>query len=675
MADVTRKLASIVALDVAGYSARTEADEAKTTAEVAELRATIAIIAKAHNGRVFNTAGDGFMLEFASSLAAVEAAFELAEKCEPKVRVGVHLGDVVVQPNGDLLGHGVNVAARLMAQAPPGSALVSAPVRQSIRGPVAERLQSLGAFRLDKMAETIEAFALAGPHAMALAQPNAAEPVLAVLPFDNLSDDKELQFFSDGVSEEILQVLARGSGLRVIGRTSAFQFRGARKGEAARLLRATHILDGAVRKAGSRLRVSAQLTEAAGGAALWTERYDHELADVFAMQDDVAAKVAASLRAVLKAAPRDRQIDPRAYELYLKAFQERSTVTDDGYRRAEALLDEVVARAPDFADGWALLGTMRTMLLPLDRDGLGSPQHNAALAATQRALALDPNCAIGYWNLSNLRPAFAEYAEKIDLARRGRDLAPSDPLPAANLAGALVSVGRCKDALALSLKALALDPMNPLNGSGVARSLENVGRVQEAHDHLDEVFKVQPPSLWTASAKFMLLFNAARHAEAAAYLDASILSGSDQFSQVFRFLLALPSLPREQCVAFFQSLLEPAQGRPLALMDCATAARFGCADLAFERLFGALDAGRPIIGWASSDLHLTRSATLAFVFGLSDAQAFRADKRFARFCARVGLVDYWRASGHWPDCAEQVPYDFRAECEKAAQEGAKTTGA
>ena len=157
----TRKLASIVALDVAGYSARTEADEAKTSAEVAALRTMIDRIARAHGGRIFNTAGDGFMLEFASSLAAVEAAFELAEKCEPKVRVGVHLGDVVVQSNGDLLGHGVNVAARLMARSNPGSALVSAAVRQTIRGPVVERLVSCGVMQLDKMAETIEVFALA----------------------------------------------------------------------------------------------------------------------------------------------------------------------------------------------------------------------------------------------------------------------------------------------------------------------------------------------------------------------------------------------------------------------------------------------------------------------------------------------------------------------------------
>ena len=171
MTDTARKLATIVALDVAGYSARTEADEARTTAEVAALRKVIETIAAKHGGRVFNTAGDGFMLEFGSSLAAVEAAFELAETCEPKVRVGVHLGDVVIQPNGDLLGHGVNVAARLMAQSAPGAALVSGAVRQTIRGPLLGRLISRGMLQLDKMNETIEAFAMIAVSATPVSSP------------------------------------------------------------------------------------------------------------------------------------------------------------------------------------------------------------------------------------------------------------------------------------------------------------------------------------------------------------------------------------------------------------------------------------------------------------------------------------------------------------------------
>jgi len=177
MTEQPRRLATIVALDVAGFSARTEENEARTTAEIVRLHNTVAVIAEAHQGRVFNTAGDGFMLEFGSCHAAVEAAFELAETCDPKVRVGVHLGDVVVQSNGDLLGHGVNVAARLMAQSAPGSALVSVAVRQALRGPIVDRLISRGALKLDKMNETIEAFAMVSAKTAPVAAASATNVV------------------------------------------------------------------------------------------------------------------------------------------------------------------------------------------------------------------------------------------------------------------------------------------------------------------------------------------------------------------------------------------------------------------------------------------------------------------------------------------------------------------
>src|SRR5262249_30668366 len=155
----------------------------------------------------------------------------------------VHIGDVIVQPNGDLLGHGVNVAARLMAHSDPGAALISADVRRIIRDPLTERLVSRGLVHPDKMTEPIEAFGLSS-HPIAVNTAAAREPLLVVLPFDNLSNDPEMQFFSDGITEEILHAITRGSQLNVIGRTSAFHFRGERKAEAARTLKATHVLDG-----------------------------------------------------------------------------------------------------------------------------------------------------------------------------------------------------------------------------------------------------------------------------------------------------------------------------------------------------------------------------------------------------------------------------------------------
>ena len=156
MTGTNHKLATIVALDVAGFSARTEADEARTIAQIANLRPVIEGIAKAHGGRVFNTAGDGFMLEFASALSGVTSALELADECRPRVRVGVHVGEVSVQPNGDLLGHGVNVAARLESKAVAGQVLVSSLTRQEVAGRF--RIKPVGSLALKGRAEAVEAF-------------------------------------------------------------------------------------------------------------------------------------------------------------------------------------------------------------------------------------------------------------------------------------------------------------------------------------------------------------------------------------------------------------------------------------------------------------------------------------------------------------------------------------
>src|SRR6185295_18856733 len=188
--------------------------------------------------------------------------------------------------------------ALLMARSVPGSVLVSADVRRTIRGPLADRLVSCGSLQLDKMTETIEAFALGAAALLDVGTPpTRIEPLLAVLPFDNLSDDREMQFFSDGVSEEIIQRLSRGARMKVIGRTSSFQFRGADKTArtVASELKCSHILDGSVRRAGGRVRIAAHLVEAASQTTLWSDRYDRGLDDIFAVQDEISEHIAAAL--------------------------------------------------------------------------------------------------------------------------------------------------------------------------------------------------------------------------------------------------------------------------------------------------------------------------------------------------------------------------------------------
>ncbi|MFM9864202.1 MAG: adenylate/guanylate cyclase domain-containing protein [Micropepsaceae bacterium] len=307
MTDTTRKLATIVALDVAGYSARTETDEARTTAEVAALRKVIEGIAAKHGGRVFNTAGDGFMLEFGSSLAAVEAAFELAGTCEPKVRVGVHLGDVVVQPNGDLLGHGVNVAARLMAKSEPGGALVSGAVRQSIRGPVAARLQSQGMLKLDKMAETIEAFAMASASTVpsksvpAQQQRTTGASRIVVLPFRARANDDVEMVTAEGLTDDVTTLLTSVKVLSVTPRTSLRRTLEPSDNviQIAKDLSCRYAVTGSVRRSGEKLRVSVELIDIHDNQQKWSQRFDRQAEDIFAIQDEIAKGVVVAVGGVI----------------------------------------------------------------------------------------------------------------------------------------------------------------------------------------------------------------------------------------------------------------------------------------------------------------------------------------------------------------------------------------
>jgi TolB-like protein/class 3 adenylate cyclase len=405
-----RKLATIVALDVAGYSARTEADEAKTTAEVAALRTVIERIAAKHDGRVFNTAGDGFMLEFTSSLAAVEAAVELSQTCEPKVRVGVHLGDVIVQPNGDLLGHGVNVAARLMSKSEPGGALISATVCQTIRGPLADRLVSRGYFHLDKMSETVEAFAIGtGAQPKASVRPKVALPKLpgqtraltaalgiaalaliavlvsfawrsgpaplnksiAILPFENRSQSQTDTEYGDWLSELVNSFLGKAQDLKVIAHTSASAFKGKQMPvpDIANQLGVAVVLEGSVRGVGQDVVIRAGLVDAATNTQLWSDTYERRNDNELAVQNEVAAKIADSvanaLQVTLAQSERkaiDPQTNPEAFDAYLTAVKLYRTSAEPNVRSAQPLLNKAVGLDANFTVAWALLSRVHSFL-------------------------------------------------------------------------------------------------------------------------------------------------------------------------------------------------------------------------------------------------------------------------------------------------------------------------
>ncbi len=666
-----RKLAAIMSIDIAGFSALSESDEGEAAGLVARLRGTLDGLATQEGGRIFNTAGDGFMLEFCSASGALNAADALRAAEEGRrVRVGLHVGDVLATPSGDLLGHGVNVAARLQQLAPPGVVVVSVDVQRAIRGKLARRLHPFGSVQLDKMSETIELYTLEAAPAPRI-RGKRGDYVLAILPFDNESDDVSMAYFSDGVADEIIVTLLRQSNLKVIGRTSAFQFRGERKSEAAQVLRATHVLDGAVRCAGQRLRVAAQLIDADTGVAIWSERYDGDRGDAFALEEAIAAKVAAALKHSLSQGERGAApIDPAAYELYLRARQVWLLLSDIDEDQAAMLLERCVKLAPDFAPGWAALASVRAFLLPRDRDMIGEPAHTAALEAAHRALALDPDCAQAYAALSLLKPGFGAHGEKLALINEALKRTPNDAALQVGRAAYLYGVGRIREAAQALEQASRLDPLGPAV-EGLRASLATArGDVETALEIVNAAWARWPdsPFIWYRTWVTLCLAHRLDDAIALAAPGVPPRRGvSDRDIEVVRNYVALLRMReegrREACETLLDTM-ERSTGA-LALSTLMMTAGMGCAERAFDVLEHALDTGRPIRPDNHDAFGMARAQSSLQLFVSNGATPIWKHRRFPALAARFGLAHYWLDSGKWPDCVSEVDYDFKAACMEA----------
>lgn len=666
-----RKLAAIMSIDVAGYSAMSEVDEVEALALIERVRGVLDTIVETHGGRVFNTAGDGFMLEFASASGALAAAEVLWGGVErQRVRVGVHVGDVMTTKTGDLLGHSVNVAARLQQLAKPGAVVVSLDVRRAVRGKLAQRLHPAGAVHLDKMSETIDIFTLEAI-AAARARVRKPEPVLAILPFDNESYAAELSYFSDGVADEIISTLLRQSQIKVISRSSAFQFRGDRKREAASELKASHILDGSVRLSGDRMRVSVHLVEASNGMVLWSERYEGNRNDAFTLEDEIAAKVAGSLRRSLSQSDRAANpIDPAAHDLYLRARQIWLMMSDIEEDQAAVLLERCVSLAPNFADAWAVLASVRALLLPRDRDVIGSAAHNAALAAADRALELDPDCAQGMAAMSLLKPAFGAHEEKLILVNEALKRTPNDPSLHVARAAWLYSVGRLRDAARALEIASLLDPLGPAVEGLRASLLSARGDLETAREIVTAAWMRWPdsPFIWYLMWSTLCVVGDLEGIETLAQPENVPKRGATQrdvdvLLNYVALLRASPADCRSACERMLDNLA--ASNEPLALSTCIFAAAHGCADRAFDVIDAALDAGRQLKPDNHEVFGMARSQSPLQIFVSTSGEPIWKHRRFPSLCARLGLAQYWLATKKWPDCATETAYDFKAACAEA----------
>jgi len=465
----TRRLAAILAADVAGYSRLMGADEEGTLAALKTLRRELADPKiKEHRGRIVKTTGDGLLLEFASVVDAVRCAVEvqremalrnaaIPEERRIEFRMGINLGDII-RDGRDIYGDGVNVAARLEALAEPGGICVSRVVRDQVRDKLAFTFEDMGEQQVKNIARPIrvhrvllgESPSSRGPETGTSTKPQLAlpdKPSIAVLPFQNMSGDAEQEYFADGMVEEIITALSRIRWLFVIARNSSFTYKGQAIDvkQVGRELGVRYVLEGSVRKAGARLRITAQLIDATNGAHLWADRFDGALEDVFELQDKVASNVAGVIEPALQGAEMSRSAqrptnDLTAYDLYLRALRpiRSGEVGRESFVEALDLLNQAIQRDTRYAPALALAGSCRSSLdvagwiddaganrdeaLRLTRRALAAGRDDpnvlaygayvlayfgedivAAIALIDRSLELNPSFAVGWWRSGWLR--------------------------------------------------------------------------------------------------------------------------------------------------------------------------------------------------------------------------------------------------------------------------------
>ena len=509
-------LAAVWFADLVGYTALSETNEGEAIRAVSRFQAIVRAVVQTHGGRVVKFLGDGALAEFPSTEQAVRSADALradfarvgeAEGLGAKeLRIGVHVGDVAATEDGDLYGDGVNVASRITAAADPGEVWVSEDVRRQLRQRPELRFASRGTHALKGLRTPLELHAvgigeaaattarerarpkrapthqrraialigvgvllavvlIGGAQFLGRAGGEVAEASIAVLPFENLSDDAENEYFSDGITDDILTALSKVGDIRVISRTSTLQYKGTTKPirEIASELDVATVLEGTVRRAGSQVRITAQLIDAETDEHLWAETYDRELTDVFAIQSEIAARIADELHVALSARETasiraGETSSPEAYDLVLQA-RERLQSTGMGNQvprthSAIRLLRQALELDPGYARAHAALGDAYSWLVYADDRSWA----DSALAASERAIELAPDLAAGHIALGWTQDALGQVEESLASFRRAIELDPNNAEARDGAASELYRLGRFDEQLEVLLPAVRRDP-------------------------------------------------------------------------------------------------------------------------------------------------------------------------------------------------------------------------
>lgn len=470
MQNTERRLAAILVADVVGYSRAMGVDEDGTLALLSRLRkAVITPLIHAHSGRIVKLMGDGFLVEFPSIVNAMTCALAWQEAVSDsplEFRIGVNLGDVIVEDN-DIYGHGVNVASRLEGLAKPGGICVSASVYNEVKSRIDVTFEDLGPQTVKNIDEPIQAFRIDPDAERTDIEPTRTQKgfkgSVVVLPFENMSGDDEQQYFSDGITEDLITDLSKIGSLFVIARNTSFGFRGKALNmrQVCRELNVGHALEGSVRRAGNRVRITAQLIDGETGGHVWAERYDRELEDIFALQDEITRQIVQALSLALELPSQDIReptapVNPEAFDYVLRARKLTFELTREASEEATRLYGLALDIDPDF--GMAYCGLSINLHVARSSGWAGPDALKRAFAASETAVRLNPSDpharrahALSFlWN-NKLEQALQEVDQAVALA-------PNLAEAQATRGYILTHRGRHAEAIKSLEKAMRLEP-------------------------------------------------------------------------------------------------------------------------------------------------------------------------------------------------------------------------
>jgi len=492
-AELRQRLAAILAADAVGYSRLMGTDERATVAALDAARGIVRSRVESNQGRIIDMAGDSMLAVFDTAAGAASAALAIQQALEAasrptaddrrmRFRIGVHLGDVMEKADGTVYGDGVNIAARLESLADPGGIAVSDSVRNAVQRKVAARFEDLGEQSVKNIAEPVRAFRMKPADAMqsaaALGEVDLSlpdRPSIAVLPFTNMSGDPEQEYFVDGVTEDIITELSRFHSLFVIARNSSFSYKGKSPDvrQVGKELGVRYVLEGSIRRVGNRIRVTAQLIDSLTGSHIWAERYDRELADVFAIQEDVTRRIVAGIapeveRAEQARAVRKRPSSPSAYDHALRS----RALAEQAYARADAgLRDDALAEARQALeiDANCLEGLLALSWVQYNRVFFRAADEldrawDEGMTATAHAIALDPSGAAAHTVRGNLllyAPGGPRHGEAKRCLLRALELNPNDATVLHALGFCEALSGEPESSLRHLNEALRVNPRDP----------------------------------------------------------------------------------------------------------------------------------------------------------------------------------------------------------------------